>query len=267
MTLEEMRTKKDELALTAEMIAQASGVPLSTVQKVFSGRTQRPRRATLEAIERVLFQEEHRKSRRYNWQGAGTMVSDGAPLYGAAEKPHYTIDDYYAIPDERRVELIDGEFYDMAAPSVGHQQILGELYLLFRECIDRHNMPCKALLSPCDVRLDQDAYTMVQPDLMVVCHGYDIHAIRYEGAPDLVIEILSDSTRSKDLILKLYKYQRAGVQEYWIVDPRHMEVTVHVFGRGDYHPVRYGFDESVPVGISDGQCEIDFSRIKALYED
>ena len=141
----------------------------------------------------------------------------------SAEDTRYTIDDYYALPEDRRVELIDGVIYDMTAPSGIHQQILGDLHILFRECADRHGMPCEVLLSPFDVRLDKDNYTMVQPDLLVVCGEYDAaHEIRFEGAPDLVVEILSPSTRSKDQLLKLIKYERAGVREYWIVDPKSM---------------------------------------------
>ena len=263
MTLEELKSKKEELRLTAEMIALASGVPLSTVQKVFSGSTQRPRRATIEAIEGAVIREEQRRGHRYlQPQSVADMVRDTPAPYGSNAERLYTIEDYYALPDERRVELIDGVFYDMAAPAMQHQMVLGELYLLFRECADRHGMPCEVFLSPCDVRLDRDDYTMVQPDLLVICHDFDIQAIRYEGAPDLVVEILSDSTRSKDLILKLYKYQSAGVREYWIVDPKHMEVTVHYFEEEDYHPRRYSFDDQISVGISGGECRIDFSRIR-----
>lgn len=263
MTLDEMRMKKEELLLTAEMIAQASGVPLSTVQKIFSGSTQRPRRATIEAIEGAIIREEQRRGHRYQQpQTAPGMLKDTSAPYGTGAERLYTIEDYYALPEERRVELIDGVFYDMAAPAMLHQIVLGELYLLFRECADSHGIPCEVILSPCDVRLDRDDYTMVQPDLLVICRDYDIRAVRYEGAPDLVVEILSDSTRSKDLILKLYKYQKAGVREYWIVDPRHLEVTVHCFEEEDYHPHLYHFDDQIPVGISGGECRIDFTRIR-----
>ena len=112
----------------------------------------------------------------------------------------------------------------MSAPAVIHQKILGELHLLFRECTDAHEGECEVYLAPCDVRLDMDNKTMVQPDLLVICKEYDLGAKRFEGAPDLALEILSPSTRSKDMLLKLYKYQNAGVKEYWIVDPDHETV-------------------------------------------
>lgn len=250
MTIEEMKARKIELGLTNEMLAQEAGVPLSTVQKIFSGVTKAPRRLTIEAITRVLERPRYQPG---------------------PENKRYTIDDYYALPDDQRVELIDGVFYDMGAPALIHQKILGDLHILFRECADRHNMPCEVYLSPCDVRLDMDNYTMVQPDLLVICREYDIHAIRYEGAPDLVVEILSPSTRSKDMILKLYKYQNAGVREYWIIDPRYRTVTVHFFEEEEYQPKTYDFNSQIPIAISEGFCTIDFSRImaglKRYYED
>ena len=173
----------------------------------------------------------------------------------------YTLDDYYALPDERRVELIDGVFYDMSAPAVIHQKILGELHILFRECMDAHEGECEVYLSPCDVRLDCDNKTMVQPDLLVICGPYDLGAKRFEGAPDLVLEILSPSTRSKDMLLKLYKYQNAGVKEYWIVDPDRETVMVYDFRDDNFYPEKYDFDSVIPIHISGGQCSIDFSRV------
>lgn len=278
MTIEAMKAKKTELGLTSEMIAERSGVPLSTVQKIFSGVTKAPRRLTLIALETVLQEEEERRTN----QRAGFPLSEGnvqtgsifsegntqaemvreTISYGSAAPRKYTIDDYYALPEDQRVELIDGVFYDMGAPALRHQMILGDLHILFRECVKEHDMPCEVFLSPCDVRLDMDNYTMVQPDLLVICRDYDYeNAIRYEGAPDLVIEILSPSTRSKDQILKLYKYQNAGVREYWIVDPKFCTVTVHYFEEEEYTPRKYDFDSEIPIGISQGKCRIDFSRV------
>ena len=261
MTIEEMRCKKQELGLTGEMISRLSGIPLSTVQKVFGGATKAPRKQTLIAMETAL-REEEKKRKGSDHEPSAEAVGETAWKYCAAGKTKYTIDDYYALPEDRRVELIDGVIYDMTAPLGIHQMILGDLYILFRECADRHGMPCAVLLSPYDVRLDRDMYTMVQPDLIVACGEYDEEsAVRFEGAPDLVVEILSPSTRSKDQVLKLYKYQNAGVREYWIVDPKLRVVTVHRFGEEDYSPQRYDFESEIPVGISGGQCVIDFSRV------
>ena len=175
----------------------------------------------------------------------------------------YTLEDYYAIPDERRVELIDGEIFDMAAPSIAHQIILAELYLQFQTCIETHNRACRVMLSPCDVQLDNDEKTMVQPDLFVVCREFDVTKRSFLGAPDLTLEILSDSTRSKDMLLKTYKYKNAGVREYWIVDPKRKEVLIYDFSDEDLQPDRYTFHDKIPVRISEGKCSIDFERISS----
>ncbi|MBR3279305.1 MAG: Uma2 family endonuclease, partial [Lachnospiraceae bacterium] len=173
----------------------------------------------------------------------------------------YTLDDYYALPDERRVELIDGVFYDMAAPAVIHQKILGELFVLFRECTAAHDGECEVFVAPCDVRLDCDNKTMVQPDIFLICHPYDLGANALDGAPDLTLEILSPTTRAKDMLLKLHKYQSAGVKEYWIVDPDHSTVLVYDLRSDDFYPEKYDFDSVIPIHISDGKCSIDFSRV------
>lgn len=263
MTILEMKERKIELGLTNEMISKASGVPLSTIQKIFGGATKAPRKMTLEAITRVL--ESPKKDSSYRQSTAGSdMVHEPMPAYGAAKEERlYTLDDYYALPDDQRVELIDGKFYEMTAPSGVHQLILGELYVQFYNCVRDHHRDCKVYLSPYDVRLDQDNYTMVQPDLVIVCQEYDhINNIRFEGAPDMVIEILSPSTRSKDMMLKLSKYYSAGVREYWIVDPKNQAVIVYYFEEEDYIPRTYTFEDKIPVGISKGFCLIDFAQIK-----
>lgn len=290
MMLTEIKQRKRELGLTNEMIADASGVPLSTVQKIFSGATKSPRRLTLDAIAAVLRQpaaaegtpvadrtprdaasSKGQSDNRFSFdsgQSASTILRE-SPAYSSAalHKEYHTLDDYYDLPDTRRAELIDGVFYDMAAPSFEHQEILGMLYMLFWNCIEAHHSDCRVLMAPVDVRLDKDDDTMVQPDLVILCHDYDPRGLCFEGAPDLVVEILSPSSRSLDQLLKLNKYQRAGVREYWIVDPRFRRVTVHRFEDEEYAPEQYPFDARIPIGISGGSCSIDFSRILERLAD
>ena len=182
--------------------------------------------------------------------------------YDNAQKKLYTLDDYYALPEERRAELIDGIIYEMSSPSWNHQAILLALAVQFGKCMEEHHASCRVAAAPCDVRLDRDDFTMVQPDLMVICDEKKITERCVEGAPDLTLEILSPSTRSKDMVLKLYKYRKAGVREYWTVDPEYRKITVHLFEDGDDEPSEYGFDDRIPVGISGGKCTIDFSEVK-----
>ena len=182
-----------------------------------------------------------------------------AVVYGAENRRGpYTLKDYYALPDERRAELIDGYIYDMAAPDVIHQTILGELILQFAPCVEKHP-ECILLFAPFDVRLDNDDYTIVQPDLMIIC-GNGLTVKRMNGAPDFVIEILSPSNRAHDMIRKLEKYADAGVREYWIVDPKNLVVIVYDLEHTDI-PSIHPFRNRIPVLISDRECEIDFDKI------
>ena len=262
MTISQMKERKRELGLSNEEISRRSGIPVSTLQKIFSGKTASPRQDTIEALEKVLrpfsysFAASEKPSAVHEPQAAYTLPQK--------QQGEYTLEDYYAIPDERRVELIDGVIYDMSAPSILHQRILGELHLQFRACIAAHDGPCEVYFAPCDVQLDKDNRTMLQPDLFVICRDFDHAARAFLGAPDLCVEILSSSTRSKDMLLKLAKYHHAGVREYWIVDPKNKEVFVYDFEEPDFKPVVYPFDSQIPIRISKGNCSIDFASINQV---
>ncbi len=273
MTITEMIQRKQELGYTNEQISKLSGVPLGTVMKIFGGVTKSPRHDTVVALEKVL-----KKNISYDLEQRNTedaYIRESAAAYAAAARPvndlrtaryprqgSYTIEDYYALPDDRRVELIDGVFYDMASPSAEHQIILGELYLLFRMCVTSHASGCRVMLSPFDVQLDRDEHTMVQPDLLVICDGEKLTNRNLCGAPDLVVEILSPSSYFNDVERKLKKYQAAGVREYWIVNPDTLSVFVYHFEQNETRFHYHTFEEQVPVLISGGKCVIDFSVIK-----
>ena len=268
MTLQEMKKRKKELGLSNERIAKLSGVPIGTVQKIFAGITKTPRYDTLLALEKVLRDGSSRENMYgYMRMSSGDrMLMEPAVKYGAgntAEKDpdqgENTIDDYYSLPNERRVELIDGIFYDMAAPTPVHQIILLQLLLQLSNCAESHP-ECEVIGAPCDVRLDRDNRTMVQPDVFIICHGDQITPKRIEGAPDFVIEILSPSSRAMDMFRKLDKYRYAGVREYWIVDPDKLQVMSYDLEH-DSFPDKYTFEDSVPVLISGGECRVDFQRI------
>ena len=191
------------------------------------------------------------------------MVMEQAPAYGTAKEVRkYTIYDYFHFPDDRpRCELIDGIIYDMTSPTLHHQWVLTQLGREFSNYIDEHNGDCRAFVAPLDVTPDPaDIYTIVQPDVMIICDRSLLEGKYCEGAPDLVVEILSPSTRRKDLTIKTAKYASAGVREYWIVDIDAERVLVYDFAHGDRIGI-YGFDTEVPVGIWDGQCKVNFRRI------
>ena len=162
------------------------------------------------------------------------------------------------------MELIDGVFYDMAAPDGVHQDILLILGSMFRDHIRKNKGECKVYVAPRDVQLDPgDDKTIVQPDVLIVCDRRKITDRCIVGAPDFIVEILSPSTREKDLHLKAAKYAASGVREYWIVDPDEEKVFVYDF-ENELILKQYGFTDKVPVGLSKGKCEIDFGKIRKL---
>ncbi len=131
-----------------------------------------------------------------------------------------------------RMELINGEIYLLASPSIGHQEILGRLYLIFNEYFK--DKKCRVFLAPFDVHFkkkDLNEPDVMQPDVVVACdlEGNVTEEGRYMGTPTLVIEILSDSTRTKDMIDKLNTYRLSGVKEYWIIDQKQENIMVYDF--------------------------------------
>lgn len=180
-----------------------------------------------------------------------------------------TLEDYLALPEGMRTELIDGRFYDMASPSFVHSRIASRLLFQLEECIDRNHGSCIPLGASYDVQLDQDDKTVVIPDVMVICDREGLHMNRFHGAPDLIIEIVSPGNWRIDVIKKRAKYERAGVREYWMIFPEERKVTVCYF-EGKEDPKDYSFHDKIPVRIWDGKGEIDFEdiyeRIKFTYD-
>ena len=256
MTIKEMIERKKELGYSYAQIAELSGLPVGTVQKVLGGITESPRYDTLLALEKVLGKEKQ------------LMVSEPAFSYQVKKQGEYTLEDYYQIPDDQRVELIDGVIYDMAAPTSIHQIIAGHFYAQLLSYVMSKKGKCMPMISPLDVQLDCDNKTMVQPDVVVVCDRDKIIKRCVYGAPDLVVEVLSPYTKKKDMTLKMHKYANAGVKEYWLIDPDKKKIIVYNFINDDYSI--YGFDSIIPVAIWDGDCQIDFNvileAIEFLYE-
>ena len=137
----------------------------------------------------------------------------------AKPKGKYTHADYAATPEGERWELIDGALYRMAAaPNTRHQTIS----LMLGALIDRHVIPLLlGLLYRAPYAVFLPGESAVEPDLVYVgaLHRQIISSRGCEGAPDLVVEILSPSNREHDLAVKRELYARHGVPEYWIIDP------------------------------------------------
>lgn len=171
-----------------------------------------------------------------------------------------TEEDYYALPESERVELICGKFYDMASPGQLHQELSGRVFRIIGDYIDDKGGGCKVFQAPFDVKLEDKRDTIVQPDLSVICDRDKLDGRRCNGAPDWVIEIVSPSTASHDYVRKFELYKRTGVREYWIINPDDKSVVVHRFERNSTSTEEYTLDDLVKAGIYD-DLTIDFKAI------
>lgn len=169
----------------------------------------------------------------------------------------YTYADYLTWLDDKRRELINGFVHLMTpAPRRKHQGISFSIGNVFYNYLKRKK--CKAYTAPFDVRLpkneetgDDKIYTVVQPDISVICDLEKLDDRGCIGAPDLIIEILSPSTAKKDMNDKFVLYQEAGVKEYWIVNPNDENVNVFFLDKkGKYQLVgMYAGDMKIKVNI------------------
>ena len=150
----------------------------------------------------------------------------------------YSYADYLVWKIKERVELLKGKILEMSVPSPIHQEISGNLQgALF---VFLKNSKCKLYTAPFDVRFPQkgesQVYTVVQPDLCVVCDFEKIDSKGCVGAPDLVVEILSPGNSKKEMKSKFALYQEEGVREYWVVDPERELVFVYVADNKKFKP-------------------------------
>ena len=279
MKLEELKRKKKEKGLTNEDLAEVSGVPLGTVQRIMSGATMNPRHDTWAALERALSGEGLKKDRSSKNQSATDSpdsqdksdlperIGESLPAYTALhgkKQGGYTLEDYYALPEEVDAELIDGVFYDMsAAPTTYHQVVAAEIYVQIQMCIRKNKKNC-ILLYEADVQLDNDGHTMVRPDILLVCDLGKITEKCICGAPDFVAEVFSPHTRKKDMTVKLQKYCNAGVNVYWMVDVKKRQIITYDFTEEDFTPVIYPLEGKVRLTLQEGECELDFDHVSEM---
>ena len=181
----------------------------------------------------------------------------------------YSYADYLKWADDKMRELVDG-FIRMMSPAPGttHQEVSGDLFAQLHRVIKKNKGKCKVYPAPFDVRLpkngeteDDRIFTVVQPDICVVCDPSKIDKRGCIGAPDLVVEIQSHSTAKYDLTAKFTLYETAGVREYWVVYP--YEDVIEVFllqPDGKYDDGTKYDGGKIPVHIFDG-CEIDLADV------
>ncbi|GHV80456.1 hypothetical protein AGMMS49944_22470 [Spirochaetia bacterium] len=200
----------------------------------------------------ALMKEEPRTCRSANGRPTQPYRSD------------YTYADVLEWDEDFRAEIIEGELYMMSPPVRKHQGLLGQLYLQL--AIFLKGKPCKVYMGPFGVRLhprkDLRDKTLLEPDISVICDFSKLDDRGCNGAPDLIIEILSPSTSTKDKVRKYNLYLDAGVREYWIVDPKAETVQVYVLENGRYVAASYGDADTIAVTVLPG-CTINLKEVFA----
>jgi Uma2 family endonuclease len=170
----------------------------------------------------------------------------------------YSYADYLTWEIEGMVEIIKGKvFREVAAPNRGHQDISGKLFFEFYGFLQNH--PCRVYEAPFDVRLpvhskkNEDIFTVVQPDICVICDPSKLDDAGCIGAPDLIVEILSPGANKKDLKYKYDVYLESGVREYWVIHPYEQTLLVYTLENGIYHASRlFVAGDMVRSGVVDG---------------
>ncbi len=163
----------------------------------------------------------------------------------------YTIEDIYALPDGQRAELIDGRIYNMAPPARIHQKLITELVSALHQHIRDNNGDCEVYPAPFAVFLNADDKNYVEPDISVICDKSKLIEKGCNGAPDLIMEVVSPSTQQMDYGIKLFKYRTAGVREYWIINPVTRIVNVYDL-ENEERTCQYSFNDEISVCIFNG---------------
>ena len=180
----------------------------------------------------------------------------------------YSYADLLAWPEQPRYELIEGDLIMMASPSVVHQVISMRITNVIFNYL--RGKTCQVFNTAIDIRLfagkddaPETIDTVVQPDIFIVCDRDKLDKRGCNGAPDMVAEILSPSNWQYDLWTKLRLYEKAGVSEYWIIDPETKTLAVYLSGENGFRsPILYARTAKVKVEVLD-DCWIDLEEVFA----
>ncbi len=292
MIVEELRMRKKNLKLTTRELAILADLPQGTVSKIMTGETRNPSYITIEkltdAIEKQemlvrlrAYQEAMHQYFAEHPEDAGDQekferiyretnhLEDRVPIPFAIPKPdevlsdgnlalhddRMTVSELSKLGEHREYELINGSLIVAEMAGVRHQRMVRKIGKFISEFVESKHGDCEVFDVGVNVYLDEDDYTLVIPDIAVVCDPSRICEKGIIGAPDWIIEVVSASTRQTDYHKKLHKYMDAGVREYWIVDMDRSMVSVCVNGEPMQITI-YGIHEEIPVNIYGGELRI-----------
>jgi Uma2 family endonuclease len=180
----------------------------------------------------------------------------------------YNYADYLTWRFDQFIELLRGRVMPMSAPKRVHQRISVKLVRMIDAFLSANPCGCEVYSAPFDVRLpsgkfssDKEIYTVVQPDLCVICDPEKLDERGCLGAPDLIVEIISENSAKRDLKDKFVLYAESGVREYWIVRPEEQSVTQFIAENGKYSFVNTFTQEDIIAAIVLPEMKIDLSEV------
>jgi Uma2 family endonuclease len=168
------------------------------------------------------------------------------------EKKKYTYEDYLKTPDDKRYELIEGELFMTPSPIPQHQRISRKIEFMLEKFVNENALG-EVFYAPCDVYLDNE--NVVQPDILFISKERlnIIGEKNIQGAPDLAIEIISESTAYRDLVQKKKLYAKFGVKEYWLIIPEEGSVEIYTLKDKTYQLLKtYGKDDILESSLLKG---------------
>lgn len=250
MNINDLRKIKEKENMSYETISELSGIPLDIVTKIFSGEIKEPKYMSLLAMEQVIVRKKKIPFYYDEKQEQPCLIREQVAYNFDARR--YYVEDIRQLCAGVRVEIIDGKFHTMSTPNRMHQFLSVNISARMFNHIEKNKRKCHIYTAPLGVRLFADDETWVEPDILVICKRKEILTEQgCDGAPDLIVEIVSPSNSFHDYVTKLMKYQQAGVREYWIVDPRTERVSVIYFENTEKN-AEYKYDDMIHSYVLEG---------------
>lgn len=265
MNVEKLKQLKKDAGYTNKMIADESGVPIGTVQKVFSGETSAPRYKTLKAIEAVLI-----PASGIGFPQGGFPSELGRSNAGAGSVAFNSDSTNINVNSDVGADITDAANSVAPARSVLNDMIAQEIIFQIRSALQERGanvyFPAPGTLVQLPVvggRISEGDGVpdgIVYPDVSLVLSRDKITAEGIVGAPDLIVEVMDGETRSMQIATRPELYRRAGVREYWMVDTDAKNITAYDFA-GEALPSMFGFSGRVPVKIFGDDCQVNFAQL------
>ena len=249
MTIDDIKGLKEKDGMTEEQISETTDIPSNILSMWFSGELEEPKYMTPQEFGEFL--AEHGVPFCYDeTTGFPCLLREEAVAYNFNARQYYE-GKIKELCDVALVEVIDRKIYTMSTPNRMHQFLVAKLLIRIGNHIEKKRGKCHVYPAPFGVRLFADDETWVEPDILVICKK-DIMTDRgCDGAPDLIVEIVSPNNMFHDYVTKLVKYQQAGVHEYWIVDPINERITLYHF-QESVQKADYTYEDTIPSKVLEG---------------